>query len=60
MSKHFIKDKPTNKVYEVSDPDYIGPLQFSFDKKKIYNLYIDYPHNLTPEEKKIFDSEYPY
>lgn len=38
----------------------IGELLFSFDKKKIYNLWIDYPHNFTKEEKEIFDKEYPY
>ena len=33
---------------------------FDFDKVKIYNLFADYPHNLTPEEKEIFDKENPY
>lgn len=33
---------------------------FSFDKVKIFNLFEDYPHNLTPEEKEIFDKENPY
>ena len=28
--------------------------------KKIYNLFADYPHNMTAEEVKIFDNENPY
>jgi len=27
---------------------------------KIFNLFADYPYNLTPEEKEIFDKENPY
>lgn len=28
--------------------------------KKIYNLFANYPHNMTAEEVKIFDKENPY
>jgi hypothetical protein len=34
-----------------------GEFIFSFDKNKKYNLFQDYPQNLTPQEKDIFDSE---
>lgn len=54
------EDHPDNVVWEVDHIGFIGELLFSFDKKKIYNLWQDYPHNFTPEEKEIFDREYPY
>lgn len=38
----------------------VGELLFSFDKKKIYNLWTDYPQKFTKKEKEIFDKENPY
>ena len=40
-------------------PDNVGEWVFSFDKEKEYNMFEDYPHNLNPEEIKIFDEENP-
>lgn len=38
----------------------IGSTYYTFDGKKMYRLFGDYPDNLTPEEKKIFDRENPF
>lgn len=56
----FYKNKPTDKVYWVDNVGVIGEFLFSFDKKKIYNLFRDYPQKLTAEEKAIFDKDNPY
>lgn len=58
-NKEFYKNNPDDKIYWVDDPDLIGVWEFSFDKKKIYNMFEDYPYNLTKEEKEIFDAENP-
>ncbi len=64
----FYKKNKTDKIWWIDD--YIieegiiepinGSLLFSFDKKKIYNAWTDYPYKLTKEEKDIFDKENPY
>lgn len=54
----FKKINPTDKIYWVISPIVIGAYEFSFDKKKIYNLFRDY-HKLTKEEREIFDNENP-
>ena len=56
----FYKNKPSDKVYWIDNVGVIGEFLFSFDKKKIYNLFRDYPQKLTKEEKIIFDKENPY
>lgn len=37
-----------------------GRYLFSFDKIKVFNLFRDYPHELTKEQKVIFDNENSY
>jgi len=37
-----------------------GSHTFSFDMKKEYLLFRDYPFALTPEEKEIFDESEPF
>ncbi len=56
----FYKNNPSDKVYWIDNIGVVGEFLFSFDKKKIYNLFRDYPQKLTAEEKIIFDKENPY
>ena len=44
---------------DMGDED-IGVIIFSFDKKTTFNLFADYPHKLTKEQKEIFDKEEPF
>ena len=54
------KQKEEDTIYWVDNVETIGEHLFTFDKKKIYNLFADYPQNLTQEEKEIFDKENPF
>lgn len=71
----FYKEKPGNKIWnvdhyilkenptEIIENDYelvIGELLFSFNKKDILNLWIDYPNNFSADQKALFDKENPY
>ena len=56
----FYKNKKSDKVYWADNYDVVGEHLFSFDKKTIFNLFADYPHKLTPEQRAIFDKENPY
>ena len=44
----------------IRNPDQMGERQFTFDGKRIFNLYRDYPHELSPEEKEEFDNANPF
>ena len=56
----FYKKAPDDKVWWLNNIGIIGEHVFSFDREKTYNLFSDYPHNLAPGEKEIFDKENPY
>ena len=60
MNKYdFYKKNEADTIYWVDNIDNIGEFVFSFDKKKTFNLFADYPDKLTPEQKEIFDKENP-
>ena len=44
----------------LDNPEKIGEMNFTFDGKKIFNLFRDYPYKLTQEQKALLDKENPY
>ena len=56
----FYKETEESKVWWIDKLDVKGENLFSFDQKKIYNLFADYPHNMTEEEVEIFNQENPF
>lgn len=60
MLSDFYKNEETDKIWWCGEIGSFGEILFSFDKKKIFNLFEDYPHNLTKEQKELFDKENPY
>lgn len=58
----FWKENETDRIWHVyrkKDP-VRGPYEITFDFKKIYNAWSDYPDKMTKKEKEIFDSEQPF
>ena len=56
----FYKKNDSDTIWWINNKEKIGEHLFTFDKKKIFNLFKDYPYELTKEEKEIFDKENPY
>ena len=55
------KDKELVQAFQwIEDPETIGEMRFTFDGEKTYNLFHDYPHALSPEEKEVFDKLNPF
>jgi hypothetical protein len=54
------KENPDDMIWWLDQMGVVGEFVFSFDKKQRFNLFADYPHSLTKEQKKIFDKENPY
>lgn len=57
-SDRWYKNNTDDKIWW-KDTDSVGEWLFSFDKKQVFNMFADYPHNLWQEQKKIFDEENP-
>ena len=55
----FYKNNPSDVIWWVDNPEKVGEWLFSFDKKTVFNMFADYPHKLTAEQKAIFDKENP-
>ena len=61
QSDKWYKNEPTDKIWWLDNSEEkVGEWIFSFDKKTTYNMFADYPHNLTTEQKEIFDKENPF
>lgn len=60
QSNKFYKNNPDDIIWWVDNPEVKGEWLFSFDKKIFFNMFRDYPHELTPKQKEIFDEENPY
>ena len=56
----FYKEEPDNKIWRVDNCEQIGPMEFSFDKKTIFNYWPDFPEKLTKEQLDLFCAEDPY
>lgn len=59
-NQRLYKEKPTDKIWWLDNAgEVVGEFVFTFDKKQFFNLFQDYPQNLTKEQKEIFDRENP-
>lgn len=54
------KNNDGDSIYWTSEIDKLDSFLFSFDKETIYDLYEDYPQNLTKAQREIFDRENPF
>lgn len=54
------KNNKGDKIWWKDDVEIKGEWIFSFDRKREFNMFRDYPHELTPEQKKTFDKENPF
>ena len=61
QSNKYFKNDPNDLIWWVDNSEEVkGEFVFTFDKEKHFNMFKDYPHNLTKEQKEIFDKENPF
>lgn len=56
----YYKNNPDDVIWWKETPYTKGDWIFSFDRERDFNLFADYPNELTPEQKAIFDRENPH
>ena len=56
---YILKNNPNDVIWWVDKPDNIGEWLFTFNKITVFNMFRDYPHELTEKQKDIFDRENP-
>ncbi len=57
----FVKNHRNDAIWWVDNAEEVkGEHLFTFDKVEIFNMFRDYPHKLTEEQREIFDKENPY
>lgn len=54
------ENKCSSKVKWLRNPKRKGEFLFTFDGTRVFNLFRDYPHELTEDQKRTFDAENPY
>lgn len=57
---NFFKNKPTDTIWWADTSEEKGLWLFSFDRKVVFNMFQDYPDQLSKEQKATFDDENPY
>ena len=56
-----VEGAPVFRVTQVDKDGYptlTGNFFFTFDKKKVFNVFRDYPRSLTAEQKQAFDENF--
>ena len=56
----FYKKNSSDQIWWLDNKGTKGEFVFSFDKIKTFNLFEDYPWELTKEQLYIFNSENPF
>ena len=60
MLSNWYKNDKKDTIWWKETPEVVGEWIFSFDKKQEFNMFADYPHKLTAEQKAVFDKENPH